>query len=130
MKEKLVDIVYWKYLKEKDGYILTFRINGLKQAKREVILKKHNAGILNAQGAEIEEIIEVGKDLYVKEYYNTEYFEIYKSLISLAQKSVIPKRLDPGKLEIEVEMCMIEQEMEYRMQHIAETVDEFKKNQK
>jgi hypothetical protein len=32
---------------------------------------------------------------------------------------VIPERLDPDKLEIEVEMCMIEQEMEYRMDHAA-----------
>jgi len=45
----------------------------------------------------------------------------------LAQKRVVPERLDPDKLEIEVEMCMIEQEMKYRMDHAAAWFDELKK---
>lgn len=119
MNEKLVDIVGWEYLGEKDGYILTFRINGLEPGKREVILARHESGILNAQGAEIEEIIEVKENLYVKEYYRKDYFEIYKSLISLARNGVVPERLDPDKLEIEVDMCRIEEEMRYRMDNAS-----------
>ncbi len=120
MKEKTVDLVNWEYLKEKDEYILTFKIKGLKSKRRKKILERYKSGFLKSQGADIEEIIEVGTDLYLKEYYEKEYFEIYKSLIPLARKGLIPERLRPHKLEIEVEMCMIEQEMKCRMNHAAE----------
>lgn len=127
MKEKNVDITGWEYLKGRDEYIITFRISDLEPEKREVILGRYKSGFLKSQGAEIEEIIEIGEDLYVKEYYEKEYFENYKSLIPLAQERVVPERLDPDNLEIEVEMCIIEQEMKYRMDHAAEWFDELKK---
>lgn len=127
MKEKTVYIMNWEYLKEKDEYILTFKISGLEPEGRKTILERHKSGILKSLGAEIEEIIEIKGDLYVKEYYNKEYLEDYKSLIPLAQKGVIPERLDPYKLKIEVEMCIIEQEMKYRMEHAARWFDEPKK---
>lgn len=127
MKEKNVDITGWEYLKGRDEYIITFRISDLEPEKREVILERYKSGFLKSQGAEIEEIIEIGEDLYVKEYYEKEYFENYKSLIPLAQERVVPERLDPDNLEIEVEMCIIEQEMKYRMDHAAAWFDELKK---
>lgn len=123
MKEKTVDIIDWEYLKERDEYIITFKISELEPEKREVIFERYKSGFLKSQGAEIEEIIEIGEDLHVKEYYEKEYLENYKSLIPLAQKRVVPERLDPDKLEIEVEMCMIEQEMKYRMDHATEWFD-------
>jgi len=35
MKEKTVDITGWEYLKEKGGYIITFRISDLEPEKEK-----------------------------------------------------------------------------------------------
>lgn len=124
VKAKNVDILKWEYIKEKGKYALTFRISNLEPGRKERIIKRHKSGFLNSQGVDIEEITEVDCDLYVKEYYTNEDIENYQSIIPLARKGIIPERLDPNKLEIEVEMCLIEQEMRYRMEHAAERFDE------
>lgn len=113
--KKTVDITGWEYLEEKQEYLINFKIRGLKQCEKDIILERFVSGILNSQGAEIEEIVEIGEDLYVKEYYEKGFFEDFKSLIHFAQKQVIPKRLDPEELEVELEMCLLEHEMEKRI---------------
>ena len=95
--------------------------------RKERIIKRHKSGFLKSEGAEFEEIVEVNCDLYVKEYYSKEDIENYQSIIPLARKGIIPDRLDPDKLEIEVEMCIIEEEMKYRMDHAGKSVYELQK---
>lgn len=126
VKAKNVDILNWEYIKEEDKYAITFKIKDLEPKRIQRIIKRHKSGFLNSQGIDIEEIAEVDCDLYVKEYYNNEDIENYQSIIPLVRKSIIPERLDPDKLEIEVEMCMIEQEMRYRMEHAGESIDELR----
>lgn len=120
---KTVYITNWKYLEKGDKYILTFKIRDMTREKRKIIINKHKAGILNSQGAEIEEIIEIDDDLFIKEYYGSKYFEIYKSLIPMAQKGTVPERLDPDKFKIELEMCLLELEMKQRMKNAARWFD-------
>jgi predicted type IV restriction endonuclease len=126
VKAKNVDILDWEYIKEEDKYAITFKIRNLEPKRIQRIIKRHKSGFLNSQGVDIEEIAEIDCDLYVKEYYTNEDIENYQSIIPLVRKSIIPERLDPQKLEIEVEMCMIEQEMRYRIEHAGESVDELK----
>ncbi len=123
IKAKNVDIIKWEYLKEKDKYAITFKISNLKLERKERIIKRYESGFFNSKGADIGEITEVDCDLYVKEHYTNEDIDNYQSLIPLARKGIIPERLDPDKLEIETEMCMIEQEMKRRISHAARWFD-------
>ena len=124
IKEENVDILNWEYIKEKDRYALTFRISNLELERRKNIIKRQKSGFLKSQGATIMEIIEVGNDLLVKEHYKREDIEVYLSLIPFVQNEVIPERLDPEKLEIEEDLCMIEQDMKFRMDYAGRTIDE------
>jgi len=124
VKEKHVEIIKWEYIKEKDKYAITFKISKLEPERKKRIIKRYESGFLNSQGADIEEITEINCDLYVKEYYTNEDIENYQAILPLARRGMIPERLDPDKLEIEVEMSMIEQEMRYRMEHAGEKFDE------
>lgn len=123
IKEENVDIINWKYIKEKDRYTLTFKISNLKPEIRKRIIKRQKSGFLKSQGADILEIIEVGENLHVKEHYEKEDMEVYSSLIPFAQNKVIPERLDPEKVGIEEDLCMIEQDMKFRMDYAGRTID-------
>ena len=120
-----MDILNWEYIKEK--YAVTFKMSNLEPEKRKRIIKRQKSGFLKSQGADIEEIVEVDNDLYIKEYYESIDLENYRSLIPLARKGIIPERLNPDKLEIEEGLCMIEQDMKFRMNYAGKSVDELKK---
>ncbi len=124
IKEENVDILNWEYIKEKDGYTLTFKISNLEPERRKRIIKRQKSGFLKSQGANILEIIEVGEGLHVKEYYEKEDIEVYSSLIPFVQNGVIPERIDPEKLEIEGDLCMMEQDMKFRMDYAGRTIEE------
>ena len=83
---------------------------------------------MKSLGANITEIIEIGEDLHIKEHYENKDLEMYKSLIPLVQKSTIPERLDPKKVEIEEDLCMLEQDMEFRIDNASKSIDELKRH--
>lgn len=126
IKEENVNIQNWQH--QKDKYIITFKISNLKPQIRKRILKRQKSGFLKQLGANIKEITEVEGDLIVKEYYKNEDIEIYKSLIPFAQKGIIPERLDPEKVEIEEDLCMIEQDLKFRVYYAGKSIDELKLN--
>lgn len=127
IKEENVDILNWEYIKEKDEYVIIFKISNLEPQRRERIIKRQKSGFLKSQGANIEKIVEVNGSLYIKESYESDYIEMYESLIPLVQNGVIPERLDPEKVEIEEDLCMIEQDMKHRMDFAGRSVDELRK---
>ncbi len=126
-KEENVDILNWEYIKEKDEYAIIFKISSLNSKTRERIIKRHESGFLKSQGLNIEKIVEVHGSLYLKESYEKDYMEVYTSLIPLVKKDVLPERLDPEKIEIEEELCMIEQDMKLRIDHACKSMEELKK---
>lgn len=45
---------------------------------------------------------------------------MYKSLVGFAKKGVIPERIDSKALEVELDTCMLEQEMEISISRLKE----------
>lgn len=127
IKEKNVDILNLEYLKEEDEYVVIFKISNLKSEQRKRIIKRQESGFLKSQGANIEKIVEINGSLYIKERYEKGDIELYGSLVSLAREGIISERLDPEKIEIEEDLCMIEQDMKYRIDFASKDVDELKK---
>jgi len=127
IKEENVDILNWEYIKENDEYAIIFKISNLEPQKRKKIIKRQKSGFLKSQGANIEKIVEIHGSLYLKERYEKGYMEMYTSLIPLVKKGILPERLDREKIEIEEELCMIEQDMKFRMDFAGKSRDELKK---
>jgi len=127
IKEENVDILNREYVKEKDEYAIIFKISNLEPKIRERIIKRQESGFLKSQGATIEKIVEINGSLYIKELYKKGDIEIYGSLIPLARNGIIPERLDPEKMEIEEDLCMIEQDMKFRIDFAGKSVVELRK---
>lgn len=121
MKPKNTSLVNIGYLKKKNTYHATFQISnlGTKQRKQIIELKK-TLKIPNL------EIYEAGDDVYVFKYFTAVEFEVYKSLVEFAKKGVIPERIDPEVLEVELDICMLEEEMDIHISRLSEP-EEIKK---
>jgi len=106
MKPKNTSLVNIGYLKNKNTYHTTFQVSNLNTKERKLIIeRKKMLGITNPK------IYEAGDDLYVFKHFTAVEFEVYKSLLEPAKKSVVPKRIDPKVLEVELDICMLEEEM-------------------
>lgn len=127
IKEENVDILNWEYLKEEEEYVIIFKISNLEPKVINRIIRRQESGFLKSQGANIEKIVEISGSLYIKERYEKGDMELYESLIPLARKGIVPERLDPDKVEIEEDLCMMEQDVKYRMDYAGKRVDELKK---
>lgn len=127
IKEKRIDITNWEYLKTKDKYAIVFKISNLELERRERIQKRCKSGFLKSQGLLIDEIVELNEDLYIKNYYGSDDLNENKSLIKFIQKGIVPGRLDPEKIEIEMDLCDIEHDLYLRIFHASKSVEELKK---
>lgn len=128
IKEENVNILNWEYIKEKEEYAIIFKISNLEPQRRKRLIKRQESGFLKSQGANIEKIVDINGSLYLKEYYEKDYMEIYTSLIPLAKKGILPERLDPKKVEIEEELCLIEQDMKFKIDYAGKSMEELKKH--
>lgn len=115
IKDENVEIINMRYDEEKEEYAIVFQILNLDKEERRKIIQQHREGSLNSQGANITEIVELNQLLFIEEIYDKKYMKGYKSLIPFAEKIELPERLDPEKLEIEDDLCSIEQDMGYRI---------------
>ena len=119
IKDENVEIINMRYDEDKDEYIIVFQILNLTHEERQTIIQQHRSGTLNSQGANITDIVELNQLLFIEEIYDKKYMNGFKSLIPFAEKTEIPERLDPEKMEIEDDLCSIEQDMSYRIKLIS-----------
>ena len=116
MKPKNTSLVNIGYLKNKNRYHTTFQISNLNTKQR-----KHVMELKKTLKLDNFKIYETGADLYVFKYFTAIEFEVYKSLVEFAKKSVIPKRIDSKILEVELDICMLEEELEIHISRLSET---------
>lgn len=113
MKPKNTSLVNIGYLKKKNKYHTTFQISNLNIKQRKQVMKlKKTLRVDNLK------IYEAGTDLYIFKYFTAIEFEVYKSLVEFAKKGVIPKRIDPKALEVELDICMLEEELDIHISRL------------
>ena len=106
MKPKNTSIVNIGYIKNRNIYHATFQISNLDAWQRKLVIElKKKLRISNLK------MYEAGDDLYLFKYFTAVEFETYKSLVKPAKKGIIPERIDPKVLEVELDICMLEEEM-------------------
>ncbi len=121
MKPENTSLINIGYLKNKNTYHATFQISNLNTKERkQIIERKKTIGITNSK------IYEAGSDIYVFKHFTAIEFEVYKSLVEFAKKGVIPERIDPKTLEVELDICMLEEEMDIHINRLSES-EELKK---
>ena len=115
MKPENTSLVNVGYLKKKNKYHATFQIENLNTKERKQIMERTKAlKVANFK------IFEAADDLYVFKYFTAAEFEVYKSLVEPAKKGVVPERIYPKALEIELDICMLEEEMEIHIGRLKE----------
>lgn len=122
MKPENTNLVNIGYLKKKNKYHTTFQISNLNTKERKQIIERKKTLRVDSF-----KIYEAGEDLYVFKHFTAVEFEVYKSLVGFAKKGVIPERIDSKALEVELDACMLEQEMDIHISRLSETSKELKK---
>ena len=125
-KEDRIEVVSIQ-TSEIEGYDVIFRLNNLKDELKERIIKRHESGLLKSMGADVIAIEEINGNLYIEEHHND--LRDYRSLINLVHQE-IPERLDPAKVEVEVDLCMIEQSIAFIVDIAGKSIDELKSHYK
>lgn len=115
IKDENVDILAMRYIEKTDEYVIVFQIKNLTSEERQKIKKKCDLGFLQALDSNLNAIIEINDNLYIEERYESKYMNHHRSLIPLAKNYNVPKRLDPGKIEVESDLCRIEENMAFRL---------------
>jgi len=114
MKPENTNLVNIGYLKKKNKYHATFQISNLDAGQRKQVMERKKALRL----AEKFKMYEAGGDIYVFKYFTAVEFEVYKSLVVFAKKGIIPERIAPEVLEVELDICMLEEEMDIHINRL------------
>jgi len=128
MKEKNINLVKMGYLEKENKYYATFQVSNIPEDRRHRILKRQkeeNFFRLNSRDCEV---FGAGDELYLTDYFKPKEFENYSSLIELAKKGIVPKRIDPIALEREIDIGMIEQDAYFAVEYSGFTIGEIKKH--
>ena len=113
MKPKNTSLVNIGYIKNRNIYHATFQISNLDAGQRKLVIElKKKLRISNLK------MYETGDDLYLFKYFTAVEFETYKSLVEFAKKDIIPERIDPKVLEVELDICMLEEETDIHIKRL------------
>ena len=113
MKPENTSLVNIGYLKKNNKYHATFQISNLDAKQRKRIMEQ----IKRLKAANFK-VYKAADDLYVFKYFTAVEFEVYKSLVGPAKKGVVLERICPKALEIELDICMLEEEIEIHISRL------------
>lgn len=113
MKPKNTNLVNIGYIRNRSIYHATFQISNLDAVQRKLVIElKKKLKISNLK------MYETGDELYLFKYFTAVEFETYKSLVEFAKKGIIPERIDPKDLEVELDICMLEEETDIHIKRL------------
>lgn len=116
MKPENTNLVNIGYIKTKNKYHAAFNISNLDTKQRKQIMERKKT--LRVADFKIHE---AGGDLYVIKYFTAVEFEVYKSLVKPAKEGRVPERIASEALEVELDICMLEEEMEIHISRLSES---------
>lgn len=107
VKEIGIDLVDIGFDEEAKKYYTTtrFKCNGMDNPS---LLAKKAAEMEAQRGCSIEI---KGDAVYLTNYFDVDFFkQNHQGLIDIAKEGKCPKRLDPAAVELEIDICILEQE--------------------
>ena len=123
MKPEKTSLVKIGYNKEKNGYFATFKVQDLNKTEIGKIItycemSKRQKG---------RKIYIKDADVYVTDFVEADLFEsLYPFMIESAKHGVVPERVDPSILNVEVDLCMMEHDVDFSVRKAPDLIKRYK----
>jgi len=116
MKPEKTSLVKIGYNKEKNRYFATFKVLDLDEKEIGRIIRH----VEMAEGQKDRKIYINDCKVYVTDFFETELFESrYPHMVEFARDGVVPERVEPSVLDVEVELCLMEGGVEFSVRMAA-----------
>jgi len=115
MKPGKTNLVRIGYNTEKNRYFATFKILGLDENEIGKIISY----VETLEQQKDRKIYIKDCNVYVTDLFEAELFEsMYPHIIEAARKGVVPERVEPSILDVEVDLCMMENEVDFSVRRV------------
>ena len=110
MKPEKTSLVKIGYNKEKNKYFTTFRVLDLDEKEIGRIIRHAE----RSDGPKDRKIYINDCKVYVTDFFEDESFESrYPHMVEFAREGVVPERVEPSVLDVEVELCLMEWDVDF-----------------
>ncbi|OEC87657.1 MULTISPECIES: hypothetical protein [Methanobacterium] len=110
MKPEKTSLVKIGYNKEKNKYFATFRVLDLDEKEIGRIIRH----VERPEGPKNRKIYINDCKVYVTDFFEAELFESrYPHIVKFARDGVVLERVDASVLDVEADLCMMEQDVDF-----------------
>ena len=115
MKPEKTNLVRIGYNKEKEMYFATFKILGLDENEIGKIISY----VERLEPPKGRKIYIKDCNVYVTDLFEAELFEsMYPNIVEAAREGVVPERVDPSVLGVEVGLCLMEEDVDFSVRRV------------
>lgn len=115
MKPEKTNLVRIGYNKEKNRYFATFKIMGLDENEIGKIISY----VERLKPPEDRKIYINDCNVYVTDFFEAELFEsMYPTIVEAAREGIVPERVEPSVLDVEVELCLMEEDVDFSVRRV------------
>ena len=123
MKPQKTSLVKIGYNKNKNRYFATFKVQDL--GKNEIGRIISYCEVSKRQ--KDRKIYIKDADVYVTDFFETDFFEsLYPFMIEPAMQGVVPERVKPSILNVEVDLCMMEHDVDFSVRRAPDLIRRYK----
>ena len=117
MKPEKTSLVKIGYSKEKNRYFATFKVLDLDEKEIGRILRH----VERSNGHKDRKIYINDCKVYVTDFFEAEPFESrYPNIVEFAREGVVPERVEPSVLDVEVDLCLREWDVEFSVRNVTD----------
>ena len=110
LKPEKTTLVRIGYNKEKNKYFATFRVLDLDEKEIGRIIRH----VERSESPKGRKIYINDCKVYVTDFFEVETFESrYPHMVEFAREGVVPERVEPSVLDVEVELCLMERDVDF-----------------
>lgn len=123
MKPQKTTLVKIGYDKEKKIYFATFKVHDLDKKKIGRIIS-----YCEMSKCQKDRKIYISDDIvYVTDFFEANFFEsLYPFMIEPARQGVVPERVKPSILNVEVDLCMMEHDVDFSVRRAPDLIRRYK----
>ncbi len=115
MKPEKTTLVKIEYNKEKNKYFATFRVLDLDEKEIGRIIRH----VEREEGRKDLKIYINDCKVYVTDFFEAESFESrYPHMVEFARDGMVPERVKPSVLDVEVELCLMELDVDFSVRGV------------
>lgn len=123
MKPQKTTLVKIGYSKNKNRYFATFKVQKLDKNEIGQII----AYCEMSKPQKDRKIYIKDADVYVTDFFEADFFEsLYPFMIEPARQGVVPERVKPSILNVEVDLCTMEHDVDFSVRRAPNLIQRYK----